>query len=117
MLIHPDSLSNTVDAVNDAFFTGAKIAAAERLAAAKWIAARQGLPGAYGRTFAGFDAERAGIRLFTGEWITSASSRHILGEECCRALRLLDVRDAGVRAALARADDGLLDCLSRAARK
>jgi hypothetical protein len=45
-----------------------------------------------------------GIRLFTGERITSgAAASHILGEEACRALLLLktDVKDA--REALKRA--------------
>ena len=52
--------------------------------------------------------------LFTGERITSASARHILGEEASRALRSLDVRDASVRVALERADAGILGCLARA---
>ena len=79
--------------------------------------ARQGLPGAYGDTFAGFDDEReTGIVLFTGERIRSASARHILGEETCRALRLLAVSDAPAQAALQQANDGVLGFLERAAR-
>jgi hypothetical protein len=90
VLIDKASLSRTVDAVNAAHFEGRSLAAAERTSAANWIAARQGLPGCYGRTCAGFPAERAkGIVVFTGERITSASARHILGEESSRALRLL----------------------------
>ncbi len=46
--------------------------------------------------------------LFTGERITSASARHILGEEASRALRLLRVRDRAVTRALAEADEGLM---------
>ena len=89
VLIDKASLSRTVDAVNTAHFDGTPLAATERGPAAKWIAARQGLPGSYGGTFAGFDAERStGIVVFTGERITSASARHILGEEASRALRL-----------------------------
>jgi hypothetical protein len=65
---------------------------------------------------AGFESERQrGIRLFTGERVTSASARHILGEEACRALHQLDVRDQDVRHALARATEGLSQCLARAA--
>ena len=116
MLINRASLSQTVDAVNAARFEGLVLAAAERGQAARWIAARQGLPGSYGGTFAGFPSERSkGIVLFTGERITSASARHILGEEASRALRLLRVRDRRVIRALEAADEGLMRCLARAA--
>jgi hypothetical protein len=116
MLINRTSLSQTVDAINAADFDGRPLTAAERGEAARWIAARQGLPGCYGGTFAGFPAERSrGIVLFTGERIMSASARHILGEEASRALRLLRVRDSRVNGALAAADEGLLGRLARAA--
>lgn len=116
MLIDPASLSRTVDAINAAAFDGVVLSATSRRDTAKWIAARQGLPGAYAGTFAGFPAERQkGIVLFTGERITSASARHILGEETCRALRFLGVSDSASASALARADDGLMRCLERAA--
>jgi hypothetical protein len=100
MLIHEGSLSRTVDAVNEAFFFGHPISAADRKEAARWIAARQGLPGAYGSLFAGFTAERGDIQVFTGERMTSASARHILGEESCRALLLLDVTGSHVGTSL-----------------
>ena len=88
MLIARTSLSQTVDAINAAHFSGRTLPAAERNQAARWIVGRQGLPGAYGGTFAGFPSERSkGIVLFTGERIASASARHILGEEASRALR------------------------------
>jgi len=116
VLIHPGSLSDTIDAVNEAIASGLKISATDRKAVARWIASRQGLPGAYADTFAGFESERQrGIRLFTGERVNSASARHILGEEACRALRQLDVPDQDVRHALDRATEGLLQCLARAA--
>lgn len=116
MLISPSSLSQTVDAINAAAFERAVPPVNERRAAARWIVARQGLPGAYADTFAGFASEREkGIVVFTGERITSASARHILGEETCRVLRLLDVRDHRVERALDRADAGLMRCLERAA--
>ena len=64
--------------------------------------------------FAGFPSERTnGIVLFTGERITSASARHILGEEASRALRQLGVRDRIVTSALDRADEGLKRCLAQ----
>ena len=82
MLINRASLSKTLDAINQARFDGRTLAAVERGRAARWIAGRQGLPRAYGGTFAGFPSERSkGIVLFTGERIASASARHILGEE------------------------------------
>jgi hypothetical protein len=115
-LIHRTSLSKTVDAVNAVHFTNRAVDAAERRQTALWIAARQGLPGAYGGTFAGFPAERAqGIALFTGERIASASARHILGEEASRALRQLRIRDPRVTRAIEAADAGLHHCLARAA--
>jgi len=108
------SLSRTVDAVNDAVFQRRRWPAATRRTVAHWIAARQGLPGAYADTFAGFPSERAGgIVLFTGERVTSASARHILGEEASRTLRQLAVRDRLVTGALDRADEGLMRRLTQ----
>ena len=116
MLIDRTSLSRTVDAITAAQFDGRVLPATERRQAARWIAARQGLSGAYGGTFAGFPPERTrGIVLFTGERIASASARHILGEEASRALRLLRVQDGSVRRALDAADEGVMRCLARAA--
>jgi hypothetical protein len=116
MLIDRTSVGETLDAINAALFDGRPLAAVERGRAARWIAGRQGLPGAYADTFAGFPSERSkGIVLFTGERITSASARHILGEEASRALRRLRVRDREVTRALGRADEGLMRCLARAA--
>ena len=115
MLIDRTSLSQTVDAINAAHVAGRTLTAGERAEVARWIAGRQGLPGAYADTFAGFPSERSkGIVLFTGERITSASARHILGEEASRALRQLRVRDPNVTRALERADSGLMRCLERA---
>ena len=116
MLINRTSLSRTVDAVNAAWFDGRAPSTSERTRTARWIAARQGLPGAYGGTFAGFPAERAtGIVLFTGERIANASARHILGEEASRALRQLRVRDRAVTRALDAADAGMMQRLAQAA--
>ena len=115
MLIHQSSLSETVDAVNDAVFFGKAMAAKDRRRVARWIAARQGLPGAYGELFAGFAPELAsGIRLFTGERVTSASARHILGEESCRALLLLKSDEAIATAALTRATAWIVERVEKA---
>jgi hypothetical protein len=116
MLIKRSSLSQTIDAINAAHFEGGAVASAERGEAARWIAARQGLPGSYAGTFAGFPDERStGIVLFTGERITSASARHILGEEASRALRMLRVRDRDVTRAIEAADEAMRRALVRAA--
>jgi hypothetical protein len=115
-MIDANSVSLTVDAVNAVFIDGRRMSAAERGRVAHWIAGRQGLPGAYADTFAGFPGERAkGIVLFTGERIGFASARHILGEEACRVLHLLGVRDKTVTTALERATAGLMRALQRAA--
>jgi len=115
-VIHEASLSRTLDAINELTFNERKSSLAERKRIAEWIAARQGLPGAYADTFAGFPDERKrGIVVFTGERITSASARHILGEEASRVLRSLGARGPSVQGALARADMGLMNCLNRAA--
>ena len=117
VLINKTSLSQTVDAINTAHFDRRTLAAAERSEAARWIAARQGLPGAYGGTFAGFASERSnGIVLFTGERIASASARHILGEEASRALRLLRCTGSQCHARTRRGRRRL-DAVSRARRR
>jgi hypothetical protein len=68
MVINRTSLSQPVDALNAAQFEGRALTTTERSEAARWIAARQGLPGAYGGTFPGFPSERAkGIVVFTGD--------------------------------------------------
>jgi hypothetical protein len=116
MLIHQSSLSETVDAVNEAVFFGHAMSARDRRHVARWIAARQGAPGSYGELFAGFAPElTSGIRLFTGERVTSASARHILGEESCRALLLLKSDDASATAALTRATAWIIERVEKAA--
>jgi hypothetical protein len=108
--VNRKSLGATLDALNEAWFQGLALSVSERGAAARWIAGRQGLPGSYGRMFAPTDEEMAeGLRLFTGERIVSlGGARHIVGEEACRALILLDVADPDVAGALARASRGMM---------
>ena len=112
-LIHPDSLAATVDAVSEAAFLGRPMPKAQREGAARFIAGRQGLPGSYAGMFAPSEKERrAGLRLFTGELGRSrAATGHILGEEACRALLVLDVPLASARKALAQATAGLSERL------
>jgi len=69
------------------------LTASARANAAQFIASRQGLPGSYAGMFAPVPGEPVkGYTTFTGEVIHSdAGTRHVLGEESCRALLLLDI--------------------------
>jgi len=99
-LLDQDSLASTVDGINEAQFFGQRIPEPESRRVARWLASRQGLPGSYAGMFAPTARDfKNGIRLFTGERITSgAATGHILGEEACRVLFLLgtDVEEAQV---------------------
>jgi len=108
-IVNRKSLGATLDALNEAWFRGSALSASERREAARWIASRQGLPGSYASMFAPTDEDMAeSLRVFTGERIVSGGgARHILGEEACRALILLDVADPDVVGALARASSGM----------
>lgn len=114
-VVHSTSLSQTIDAINEAFFYKRSLHKDEREEAAQWIATRQGKSGAYGSMFAPTDRDfREGIKVFTGERITSnAAIGHILGEEACRALILLHVRGKEVDHALQAASHGMLKFLYR----
>jgi hypothetical protein len=95
------SLARTVEAVAEAQFYGWKITSAELLRALRFIASRQGLPGAYAGLFAPVEGEETKrLQLFTGEWVQSqAATLHILGEEAYRVLaRGLPAGAAGVKA-------------------
>ena len=109
-IVNTQSLAATVDAVNEAFFLGRLPSKPQRRQAAKWIAGRQGKPGSYADMFAPTRRDRAqGIRLFTGERVvTGAATGHILGEEACRALILLDADAKDVGTALEAATAGML---------
>ncbi len=87
-LIHPDSLGETIDAVNAALFNAVTLPKKVSNETALWIADRQGLPGSYAGMFAptGYDYAY-GTLTFTGEPVRSgAATGHILSEEACRAL-------------------------------
>jgi len=106
-----NSLAALVDRIEQKRYFGQKTPARELLGAAREIASRQGLPGSYAGMFAPTRLDfRRGIRVFTGEPVRSgAATAHILGEECCRLLLKLDVKDRLVSAALARAEAGMLE--------
>lgn len=109
-LVNTRSLGATIDAVDAAFFFGRTVSKSAQTEAANWIAARQGLPRSYAGMFAPTqDDFRNGITLFTGERITTrAGIAHVLGEEACRALILLNVAGAPVRKALDSASEGIM---------
>ena len=115
-IVNAGSLAVTLDVLNDAFFHGRSLSRQQKVEAAKWIAGRQGLPGSYAGMFAGTERDvKEGMTVFTGEKVrTGAATRHILGEEACRALILLDVPLASVRDALKRASAGMIPRLRQA---
>ncbi len=117
-IVYPRSLAATLDAVNDAFFYGRRLSKTDRLQVAKWIAGRWGKPGSYAGMFAPTKKDFAeGIRFFTGESIkTRAGTAHILGEEACRTLILLNVTNKDVTDALAGATAGMLTRLAKEVR-
>ena len=104
-LIDKRSLAHTIDLVGDELFFGRPIPTRDARRVAGWLAGRGGLPRSYAGMFAPTARDFAGgIRLFTGERISSgAAVGHILGEEACRTLLLLDADVPEARAALARA--------------
>ena len=106
------SLASTFNSVNHAMLFGEEVGARERLATARWIAGRRGLPGAYAGMFAPTESDES-YRLFTGERVAHAAARHIAGEEACRALRLLDVDDRDVVEALEGASASMAERLRR----
>lgn len=108
--VNTESLGETLDAVNDALFYRRRLTERNRTELAGWIAQRRGKPGSYAGMFAPMDEDLChGVRVYTGELIkSSAAIRHILGEEACRALILLDVRDSTIREALEQANGGML---------
>lgn len=108
-----NSLAVLVDGIEQKRYFGRRIPARELLAAERVIASRQGMPGSYAGMFAPTRLDfRRGIRVFTGEPVRSgAATAHILGEECCRLLLKLKVKDRLVSAALARAEAEMLERL------
>ena len=108
-ILNAQSLASTVEAANDAYFLGQPPSKAQRIKVAQWIAARQGKPGSYANMFAPTKRDmRQGIRLFTGEKITTkAASSHILGQEACRAMILLNANTKDTAQALEAATSGM----------
>ena len=109
-ILNTRSLAKTVDNVNEMLFYGKKIGTKEGKKVAEWIGARQGTKLSYANMFAPTEYDmKHGVRVFTGERITSgAALRHVLGEETCRAMLQLKPKRSEVRDALDRAEKGML---------
>lgn len=110
MQVYTNSLAKTVDSVEEAVFFGRKVPQSTKDEVARWIAARQGLDGAYADMFAPTTSDmKNGVRLFTGEFLgPSASLRHVSGEEACRAMVQLNSRSKEAKAALELASAGMI---------
>jgi len=108
-LLNTDSLAVTVDAINEQLFFGKPIKEKDKTEIIAWISSRQGEKGSYCGMFAPTELDfLEGIRLFTGERMTSkGGSSHVLGEETSRTLRLLGAKDKTSKEALGKADQGM----------
>ena len=103
-ILDSTSLVNTLDRFNQRILSGEGVPRSEGLEVARWIAGQQGLAGNYRGMFAPTpDDFEHGIHVYSGEAITHASARHIMGQEAARAICLLGCQDVEVQAAYARA--------------
>ena len=116
-LLNKGSLAATVDAVNEALFFRRDVPQAESAKVARWIAGRVGVSseerfrkGSYRGMFAPTEADFAGgIRVFTGERMPSrAGTAHVLGQEACRVMALLNAGGLTHKEALYRARQWML---------
>lgn len=116
--LNRQSLGSTLDSLSESLFFAQRFSIGRRHVAARWIARRQGLPGSYAGMFAPTEKDGRGIRLFTGEPVTSRIGiAHLLGEEACRVLTLLRSTDPLVKIALHRAVAGMSARLEEADRR
>lgn len=108
-LARKSSLAATLDAVNEAYFFGAAPSKTDRAAAAKWIAARAGIPGSYALMPAPTKADfEKGFAVFTGERFKSGAGAGCkLGNEALRALIVLDAGGREVKDAIARGKEAM----------
>ena len=106
--LNPNSLFQTVDNVSEAVLFGRKIEAAQAKQISKFIISRQ-VKDAYADTFAPTETDAENdLILFTGERIKSRAGKyHMIGEEACRILRKLNIKDEDIIKALQKADFGL----------
>jgi len=109
------SLFQTVDNVSEALLFNMKIDADEKKEIADFIVNQQGKPKTYADTFAPTENDlKHDLILFTGERIkTNAGKCHIIGEESCRILRVLNIQTDQLKTALQKADIGLRNRISK----
>ena len=107
------SLARIVDEINQSSFDGKTLNDSRRNEVAVEIASTVGKPGSYGGMFAPSDSDfEFGVRTFTGEPLRSrAGVGHVLGEEACRSLILLNAPHPAAKAALVQATHGMLQRL------
>jgi len=110
-VIVEDSLVETLNRLDDALLFDGELPLERRLRVARWIAARQGMPGAYrGTLFAPTERDFAnGGGVYTGEKVRSGAGLACkFGLEAARSLIRLGVEDPLVNDALVRASDGMI---------
>jgi hypothetical protein len=109
------SLSQTIDRVNQAYFYDALPGKKERAQATRVILSCAGTPNSYGNTFGLTKTdERSRTHTFTGEGLTSpASRRHIHAEEACRCLIILNGNGSHQLSELGIATESLLGSIQR----
>lgn len=113
-IINKNSLYQTVDNINQILFNNRSLSKSEANEVAHWIAVRQGLKGSYSNMIAPTDIDFTGIKLFTGDKLTSkASIAHILGEESLRVLFILKPDDKKVVSSLMKASSGIKELIKR----
>lgn len=114
-LLFPDSLNDTLDAVNAALFENITLPESAKVEVAGWLASRQGLPGSYAGMFAPTGADYVvGALTFTGEPVDSrAGVGHLLSEEACYALNRLGIDNLESREALKYARRGIFYRMSQ----
>lgn len=116
MHLNRNSLYLTVDNLNQTLFNKneGEISSFEKKEISEWIAGRRGLKNSYWEMFAPTDKDYEGIKLYTGDSLTSkASIGHILSEESLRILYLLGIRNEKVDGAIAAAKAGLSNAIKR----
>lgn len=112
-ILDTSSLAATLENLNAAFNEDRPLGRDQCKEIATWLSSRQGITGSYAGMFAPTEKDyREPSRLFSGEKLTTAAgTSHVLGEEACRALILLDVAMPKARHALQAATEGILDRL------
>jgi hypothetical protein len=110
-ILNRNSLAETLDNLNDAFFWSTPVPTKDALATSHWIASRQGLPGSYYGLFAPTPHDLTyPLNFFSGEMVNSRASRaHILGEEASCALLRLKIPVLDIQTVWQRANQSLLE--------